>query len=179
MNSATIGVEHVNYGFRWRDEHPIEGSVAVMGSTEMWYPFDSAQIVSSAELCGAIVRRHGIKPRWVVAHSDIAIGRKSDPGPLFPWRTFAEAGAGLWVPPGGEHGDAAVLMDETGTEARRLLSRIGYCVEPPAGATGSAGDFLRLAVKAFQLHWRPSNVSGDADTETLATMCAVAAAFEV
>lgn len=32
----------------------------------------------------------------VVAHSDIAPGRKSDPGPQFPWQQLYQAGVGAW-----------------------------------------------------------------------------------
>lgn len=189
VNSVSIGVEHVNTGYRWRDDHPIEGTVAVPGSSELWYPFNAEQVAASAELCAAIVRRQGIKPRWVVAHSDVAVGRKSDPGPLFPWRTLAEAGVGVWVPPGGEHGHAGVAVDETGVHARSLLRRIGYAVDEPklaapmTGATveasSSEADYLRPAVRAFQLHWRPGNISGDVDAETLATMIDVVRVLEV
>ena len=110
------------------------------------------------------------------------MGRKVDPGPLFPWRTLAEAGVGLWVPPGGEHGSYAVAVDETGEDARALLRRIGYAVDPLAGGSADpveAAKKLRFAVQAFQMHWRPSNISSDVDPETLATMRAVAAAFDV
>lgn len=62
-NSASIGIELVNDGF---EEYP------------------QPQLDALAELCSEIRSRHAI--RYIVGHSDIAPGRKRDPGPLFPWR---------------------------------------------------------------------------------------------
>ena len=61
-NSASIGIELVNDG------------------TEA-YP--EPQIAALVALCSGIKSRHAI--RHIVGHSDIAPGRKRDPGPLFPW----------------------------------------------------------------------------------------------
>jgi len=61
-NSASVGIELVN-----------SGSEA----------FPMPQMEALAELCAGIARRHAI--RHVVGHSDIAPGRKCDPGALFPW----------------------------------------------------------------------------------------------
>ncbi len=60
-NSASVGIELVNNGAE---------------------AFPQPQMESLAELCAAIMRRHAI--RHIVGHSDIAPGRKRDPGPLFP-----------------------------------------------------------------------------------------------
>ena len=61
-NSASIGIELVNDG---AEEYP------------------ERQIAALSELCAGIKGRHAI--RHIVGHSDIAPGRKRDPGPLFPW----------------------------------------------------------------------------------------------
>lgn len=47
------------------------------------HPFDAAQYASLGALCQAIASQNPIK-HWV-GHSDIAPGRKSDPGPFFDW----------------------------------------------------------------------------------------------
>jgi N-acetyl-anhydromuramoyl-L-alanine amidase len=49
-------------------------------------PYASAQYVVLARLVRALKRRYPI--RDVVGHSDIAPGRKTDPGPAFDWQRF-------------------------------------------------------------------------------------------
>jgi AmpD protein len=44
------------------------------------------------ELCMLLLRRYPlITPARIVGHSDIAAGRKVDPGPLFPWGRLRDA----------------------------------------------------------------------------------------
>ena len=52
-------------------------------------PFDPTQYTVLAQLTTAIRARHAITA--VVGHSDIAPGRKTDPGPYFDWAAFANA----------------------------------------------------------------------------------------
>jgi AmpD protein len=49
-------------------------------------PFTDAQYRVLARLTGDLARRWPL--RWVAGHSDIAPGRKVDPGPLFEWDRF-------------------------------------------------------------------------------------------
>ena len=58
-------------------------------------PFEDAQYVALAALTGAVKRRYPIVD--IVGHSDIAPGRKTDPGPQFDWvryRALPEAANG-------------------------------------------------------------------------------------
>ena len=50
-------------------------------------PYSGAQYAILARLLKALYRRYGI--RHVVGHSDIAPGRKTDPGPAFDWSRLA------------------------------------------------------------------------------------------
>ena len=79
VNDVSIGIELVNPGH----EHGYR-------------PFPPAQMDVLLDLARAIVARHAIDPRNVVAHSDIAPERRQDPGELFDWARLAEAGIGLW-----------------------------------------------------------------------------------
>ncbi len=55
-------------------------------------PLTPEQIASSMALVKDIQERQNIPPENVVAHSDIAPGRKTDPGADFPWMAFAREG---------------------------------------------------------------------------------------
>ncbi len=76
MNSHSIGIEF---------QCPATGPQSVD-------VFTKEQIQAGLELCTDIVKRYQIRPENVVAHSDIAPGRKFDPGMTFPWELFWQAG---------------------------------------------------------------------------------------
>ncbi len=115
------------------------------------HDYPALQIAALIELCQGIVARHpSIVARNVVGHSDIAPQRKIDPGRRFPWKTLAQAGIGLWPRPGGRPLDGKL---------QPALQRFGYAAAvavPP-----------KEIVKAFQRHFRPAQVDGMPDAETL------------
>lgn len=78
LNNLSIGIEFVNKGF---DDKKYKYSDKDCD----WRPFCRKQIESGKFLMSSIQNRWGILPQNIVAHGDIAVGRKSDPGPLFPW----------------------------------------------------------------------------------------------
>jgi AmpD protein len=54
-------------------------------------PFEPVQYRALARATRAIVARYpAIVPERIVGHSDIAPGRKTDPGPQFDWRLYRE-----------------------------------------------------------------------------------------
>jgi len=55
------------------------------------HPFEPVQYRRLATLSRALMRTYpGITPARICGHSDIAPGRKTDPGPLFDWSLFRE-----------------------------------------------------------------------------------------
>jgi N-acetylmuramoyl-L-alanine amidase len=75
VNSRSIGVEIVN------------------GGHDFGLPdFPDAQIDAVIALLRDILARRSLAPSRVVGHSDVAPGRKQDPGEKFPWQRLAEAG---------------------------------------------------------------------------------------
>ncbi|MEA3290946.1 MAG: 1,6-anhydro-N-acetylmuramyl-L-alanine amidase AmpD [Pseudomonadota bacterium] len=61
-------------------------------------PFDDKQYATLAALTRELIRHYpGITPENIVGHCDIALGRKTDPGPCFDWdryRTLLAGGSG-------------------------------------------------------------------------------------
>lgn len=137
LNDASIGIEIVNPGHEWG-----------------YRPFPEAQMAAVEALSLGILARHGIHPRNVVAHSDIAPNRKQDPGELFDWRRLAVAGIGCW--------------SEQFRESRDFwgdLAEIGYDVSL------AHADVIR----AFQRHFLPEHLTGEADGPTMRRAAAVRA----
>jgi N-acetylmuramoyl-L-alanine amidase len=151
INSRSIGIEIVNPGheFGYRD-------------------FPAAQIEAVIALCRDIVARHQIPSDRVLAHSDVAPGRKQDPGERFPWDRLAAAGIGLWVEPVPIEGNALVPTQrgEDITMLQTMLAKFGYAAE----VTGLYDDQTRDIVTAFQRHFRPAFVDGIADVSTRETL---------
>ena len=109
-------------------------------------PFPELQMMALETLALDILARHSIPPRNVVGHSDIAPTRKNDPGELFDWRSLAAKGIGMW-PERAANGPCNV-MD--------ALETVGY----------ETLDYAR-ALAAFQRHFRPVEIQGVSDPDTL------------
>ncbi len=149
INSASIGIEIVNGGHDYGlPDYPEEQIGAVL-----W-------------LSQAIIKRHNIKPRNVVGHSDVAPGRKIDPGEKFPWHLLAAEGIGLWPESASE--DQRILFEDgdrdRGISAAQMgLANIGYGAE----VTGIMDDKTIAVIEAFQRRYRPSRIDGKIDVQTL------------
>jgi N-acetylmuramoyl-L-alanine amidase len=116
VNSASIGVELVNTGAE---------------------PFPAPQMTVLEALLAGILHRWAIPARGVIAHSDMAPARKTDPGRRFDWRRLALGGLAVWPDAAAAPGDALAPLEAS-------LQRIGYPDAPPD---------LRLA--AFRSRFRP------------------------
>ncbi|HEY9079531.1 N-acetylmuramoyl-L-alanine amidase [Magnetovibrio sp.] len=117
--------------------------------------FPEAQMTALEALAGAILKRHPIPPHNVVGHSDVAPRRKQDPGELFDWQRLAAHGIGLWV-------DDAQPTKATNVDVAIMLAAFGYDITD-----------LGAALAAFQRHFRPALVSGEADPETVGILKAL------
>ena len=115
VNSHSIGIELANPGDR---------------------PFPHPQMNALEALLAGIMARWAIPPHRVIAHSDMAPARKTDPGPRFDWGRLARGGLALSPGIGTREAPLAAMLD-----------RIGY---PPAAAD------TRLS--AFRLRFCPWNV---------------------
>ncbi len=152
LNSRSVGIEIVNPGHAG-------------GSP----PYPDVQIDAVIALCRGICRRLDIDPLRVLAHSDVAPGRKADPGETFPWVRLAAAGLGLFVEPQPIAAGNMIGPGDEGDEVRRLqslLAQLGYGVVP----SGVFDELTEACVEAFQRHFRPARVDGIADASTVATL---------
>ncbi len=152
INSRSIGIEIVNLG---------HGN---------GYPdFPAAQIEAVVELCKECVGRWPIVPEFVLAHSDIAPARKSDPGEKFPWNQLFLAGIGHFVPPAPLRGGQFFGRGDQGEPVaayQSLLAAYGYDVP----IDGVFEETTHFATIAFQRHFRPERVDGVADISTIETL---------
>jgi len=156
LNSASIGVEIVNCGH------------------EALPPYPQAQIDAVIALARDISQRWSIAPRRILAHSDIAPGRKRDPGEHFPWAALGRAGVGHWIEPAAPSEEPIFKHGEESPPVRALqtmLALYGYGVE----LSGVYDHQTRIVVAAFQRHFRPARVDGEADESTIASLRALLA----
>ena len=139
VNSRSIGIELANTGFA---------------------PFPEPQMVALEDLLRGISRRWAIQPERIIGHSDLAPGRKIDPGLRFDWQRLALGGLSVWPNSISEPFDKTGLVD--------MLHAFGMTAESDA-------DIL---LKAFRLRFRPW-VSGPLDDLDLAMASDLATRYPV
>ncbi len=122
VNSHSIGIELANDGYS---------------------PFAAAQMDALTDLLHGIRIRWHIRPERVIGHSDMAPGRKIDPGPRFDWRRLARAGLAVW-PDRDQIADPSKFLP--------MMRAFGY----------TATDAADLLCKTFRLRFRPGT-SGPID----------------
>lgn len=128
INSRSVGIEIQN-----------------PGHTFGYVPFPAEQMQAVAELSRAIIDRHDIPAHYVLAHSDVAPARKSDPGELFDWAWLAQQGIGVWPGDGISEDDSADFYAQ--------LGKYGYDISDKDAA-----------LAAFRRHFQPeifANAPGD------------------
>jgi len=162
INSGSIGIEIHNPGH--------DGG----------YPdFPPVQMQAVMALAKDIIARHGMRPQDVLAHSDVAPGRKTDPGEKFDWAWLAANGVGHWVEPAPlgplisavSHGLGELAI----AGAQRQLKAYGYGI----AVTGMNDAGSRHVVEAFQRHFRPARVDGLIDASTADTIARLNASLQM
>lgn len=139
INENSIGIEITNPGHEW-------------GYTE----FPNEQIVSVIELCKAIMGRHNIDQKNIVAHSDIAPNRKEDPGELFPWERLANEFIGIWHEEDinmADYDDYFYTVSEV-IKTKKELAEIGYLVHP----SDSIDEQFNKVLTAFYRRFFPKRI---------------------
>jgi N-acetylmuramoyl-L-alanine amidase len=141
VNSRSIGVELDNCGNS---------------------PFAEPQMARLEVLLCDILARWQIQPEGVIAHSDFAPTRKTDPGPRFDWQRLSLQGLAVWPAPG----TPASAPDEAAfLKAARAF---GYPVE----------DGFAAVLAAFRARFRPW-ARGSLDESDMAAIEDLARRFAV
>lgn len=156
---------------RWAGEPDVNGrsigvELANPGHELGYRRFPEAQIAALIALARELVGRHPIPPGRVLGHSDVAPGRKVDPGELFPWAALARAGIGLWPEP-----DPGARPELDPASVQRRLARFGYA----PGESGVPDRATVEVIEAFQRHFRPRRIDGAIDRDTVARLDALMA----
>lgn len=152
INSISIGIEIANAGH--------DGGMP---------SFKDKQIDTVIQLAKDIIDRWQIPTERVLAHSDVAPGRKLDPGELFPWQRLHEAGVGHWIKPAKiqdgrffSRGDQGMPVEAI----QAMFAMYGYGLK----INGIFDEETEKVVAAFQRHFRPERVDGVADASTITTL---------
>lgn len=159
LNDTSIGIEIVNLA---TDENGVI----------TFPPFKDKQIEAVKQLALNIIQRYpDMEPTNIIGHSDIAPGRKSDPGAAFPWGELYKAGVGAWFDE--ETKAKHVKQFETEglpskTDVIAKLKKYGYDTHRADTDQG-----YKALVRAFQLHFRQKNYDGVVDVETAAILYAL------
>jgi len=151
INSRSIGIEIVNAG------HPEPPE------------FPDVQIETVIALMRGILSRHKIEMSNVIGHSDMAPGRKIDPGEKFPWKRLADAGLALFVDPEPVQGDRFFSLGEKGEPIEALqamLALYGF----DQHVDGFFDERTKTHIEAFQRRHRPQKIDGVADVSTIMTL---------
>lgn len=115
VNSRSIGIELVNTGAE---------------------PFAEPQMARLEHLLRDVMERWSVPPERVIGHSDLAPGRKIDPGPRFDWQRLARLGLSVWPSPRSSSGPDG----PSSPVGEGLLTRLGYTA--PASEEAKRAAFL-------------------------------------
>jgi len=141
INSHSIGIEIVNQG-HWLS----------------YSPFPAPQMDRVVELAKGICSRWNIPKYRVLGHSDVAPGRKVDPGEKFDWQRLAKEGIAI----NNEFVDGNRKASEC-DEFIKSLKKIGYWVDDVDEWT----DRNLACLDAFQRRFCPSEVGNSLDVSTV------------
>ena len=142
VNSRSIGIELSNSGTA---------------------PFAAPLMDALEELLPQIMERWAIPPERVIAHSDLAPGRKIDPGARFDWARLARGGLAVVAPVA-----RAADMQWSAEAFLRDVAAFGYGVDVP----------FDVLLAAFRLRHRPMH-DGPLDAHDCALAAGLAQRFPI
>lgn len=141
------------------NSHSIGFELANRGPESQTPQFPAAQIAALKQVLGDVLQRHRIPPERVIGHSDLAPGRKIDPGPYFNWQDLAQSGLSIWADPAQCAADWTVF--------RAAAFYFGY------RAKDDSAESWQIILDAFRLRFR-SFVTGPLDALDVGLMVGLA-----
>ncbi len=158
LNSSSIGIEIVHPGYTLGPNKEM-----------IFAPFPQAQIDALIPLVRDIVKRHQIKPEYILGHGEVSPSYKVDPGPTFPWKLLADLGITPPWPDVVRVATQRALYETTLPDAlwfQKSLAQHGYAIE----RTGVMDAQTQRVLMNFQMRYRPSNYDGLPDAESAAIL---------
>ena len=173
LNDQSIGIEIVNVPTCHYPEVKADVQLENDSTKLCIFPdYDAKQMALLIELSKGILERNpDIGPTQVVGHSDIAPSRKNDPGPRFPWYQLYQAGIGAWYESDtvDKYWQQFSLVKPSVGLIQKALRGYGYDVQ----ATNQLDPQTLDTLSAFQMHFLPWHVSGNADARSAAVLFAL------
>lgn len=127
---------HAGIG-KWGNNSDVNsGSIGIEIDNNAVDSFSTAQLNTLYLLLSFLKKEYTIPAANFIGHSDVAPGRKVDPGILFPWKALSDKGYGLW------YNDTTSVVLPVDFNVAQALKIIGYDVKNVQNAIG-----------AFKLHY--------------------------
>ena len=151
LNKSSIGIEITNPGHEFN-----------------YRKYTKKQINSLLKLSKALIKKYKIDPKNILGHSDIAPGRKKDPGEKFPWKYLARNKVGLWHTLTNQVLKKNRLIKINKINEKYFLNnlfKIGYSKKRSKNLNKE--KHLVTIIKAFQRRYRQDLINGKVDRECL------------
>ena len=153
INSESIGIEMDNSGHHYNFEN-----------------YTPKQINSLIKLLKYIFKNYKINQQNILGHSDVAPYRKIDPGEKFPWQKLKRNNLSFVPNKLRQHTIDKIekyLEKKLANQNKKyrllyMLNKIGYDIRPAKKDKKK----YNMLIKAYQMHYRQSLVSGKLDLET-------------
>jgi N-acetyl-anhydromuramyl-L-alanine amidase AmpD len=146
---------HAGRGTWGKDTDINSSSIGIELDNDGTEAFSEAQITSLMALLSKLQKEYNIPIQNIIGHSDIAPTRKNDPSVLFPWKTLAENGFGLWA-------DEIPETAPINFNSEQGLRIIGYDTKN-----------LAAAIIAFKRHFIQTEVTDILDQKTINTIYSI------
>ncbi len=148
------------------NKYSIGIEISNPGHENSYKKFSKKQIKSVLILSSFLIKKYKIKSNFILGHSDIAPGRKKDPGEKFPWKYFSKNKIGCW------HNlnkrklfkNRNLIIDQL--EKDKFIKNV-YKLGYPKNIFYSKHKYLKLLTTAFQRRFRQELVNGIIDKECL------------